>query len=351
MAMHRRDFMGLASGALLLPSAGAYANNLSFGGCKDVVVGTWGGDYLNLLDRNIGKPIVQASGGSVTYDSADQVARITKLRAEKASRRGSLDIACFGDIDMSDMSRAGLIDNISASDVPNLANTIESLRKPYSIPHIYSALGIVYSPERFGGKIDALEVMMDPKLKGKIGFSDILFNFNVWMAAIASGNKDGTPTGGMEYLRELKKKQQPKVYPSNEAVAAALKSGEIWFTCMWKARALQWTKGGVPVEFVVAKEGGVLTAFEAGIPKNSRNKGCAMKYLDAMLTPEAQRAFAETMGYAPTVKNANLPKELQDAVGFNDSELARLLTPNYARSNEMKPEILDFWTKEFKVGL
>ena len=54
------------------------------------------------------------------------------------------------------------------------------------------------------------------------------------------------------------------------------------------------------------QDGAIPILFEAGVPKNSRSKEGAFKYLNAMLQPPAQQAFAEKMGYLPTVENAPL---------------------------------------------
>ena len=347
----RRTFLKAASGLLVAPTLGFDPRMaLAADACPDVVVGTWGGDYLNLLEQNIGKPIIEAEGGRVTYDSADQIGRMTKLRAEKMSRHGSLDVACLADIDMFDVNRSGVLEPLDTKLVPNSARTIEALRRPYSIPHIFSAMVIVYNPDRFQAKPDSLAVALDPKLKGRVGFSDILYNFNVLQSTLAAGQHNGDTQAGIQFLREVRK-QQPKVYPSNEAVAAALKSGEIWLTCMWKARALQWKKGGVPVEYVFPKEGGVPVTFEAAVAKNAPSRVCGFNYLNAMLEPRAQVGFAETMGYAPTVTDASLPPTLQQSVGFTNAELDRLVKVDYARFTAEKPALLDFWNKEFKPGL
>jgi putative spermidine/putrescine transport system substrate-binding protein len=347
---NRRSFLKTASGLVLVPSVGMQALSAQAAACPDVVVGTWGGDYLNLLEQNIGKPIIEAAGGKVTYDSADQVSRMTKLRAEKNSRRGTMDVACLADLDMYDVNRQGVFENVTAKDVPNLANTIESLRRPYSIPHIFSAMVIVYNPEKVGSKPDSFNMALDPKLKGRVGFSDILFNFNVLTAAIAGGSKDSSTAAGISFLRELRK-NQPKVFPSNEAVASALKSGDIWMTCMWKARAIQWKKAGVPVEFAFPKEGAAPVSFEAAVPKNSPSKACGFNYLNAMLDARSQIGFAETMGYAPTVRNATLPPALAESVGFTPAEIDRMIKIDYPKFTAEKPALLDFWNKEFKAGL
>ena len=154
---------------------------------------------------------------------------------------------------------------------------------------------------------------------------------------------------GMEMLAKIKK-NDPKIFPSNEAVAAALKSGEIWMTCMWKARALQWQDAGLPLGFVVPKEGAVAVTFEGAVPKNARNKPGAWKFLNAMMDPKGQVEFARAMGYAPTVRNADLPADLKARVSFSDSELKRVLPYDSKSLVSEKVEVLEYWNKSFKAG-
>src|SRR5690606_11652899 len=119
----------------------------------------------------------------------------------------------------------------------------------------------------------------------------------------------------------------------------------------WKARALQWKKAGLPVAYVVPKEGALPATFEAGVAAGSKRRECAYTYMSAMLQPKAQRAFAEVMGYAPTVRNAGLSPELEQAVGFNGAEIDRLAQVDFDLLMKHKSELLDFWNKEFRVGL
>ncbi|MFT4067607.1 extracellular solute-binding protein [Paraburkholderia sp.] len=346
----RRTFLKTASGLMLAPSLGlATRPSLAAAACPDVIVGTSGGDYENQLEANVGR-LIKAQGGNVTYATADQITRMTKMRAEKNSRHGSMDVTCMADVDMYDMNAAGLLAPATDAAVPNLVNTFEQFRKPYAIPHIFSAMVIIYNPEKFPTPPDSFNAVLDPRVKGRIGLTDILFHYNAMMGALASGDKTGSLDSGMKFLRELKK-NQPKVYPSNETTAAALKSGEVWITCMWKARAIQWKKAGLPVAFSFPREGAVTAIFDAAVPKNSQAAACGFNYLNAMLDPRAQRGFAETMGYAPTVRNAALPPALQQQVGFTDAELAKLLKIDYAKVAAQKPGLLDYWNQDFKVGL
>jgi len=76
--------------------------------------------------------------------------------------------------------------------------------------------------------------------------------------------------------------------------------------------------------FVIPKEGAVAVTFEGAVPKNARNKPGAFNYLNTMLNPKGQVEFAKAMGYAPTVRNAEMPPDLRDRVSFTESELKRV---------------------------
>lgn len=315
---------------------------------KQIVVGTWGGDYGSLLRSTIDEPLMKPQGIEVSQDIGNNDPRRTKLIAEKGSRRSSMDVACINDIDSFQLSQQGILDTVPESDVPRLAAVLPPLRKPHSIPHIYSAMVVLYNPDKVKPAPKSYADIFDPKYNGRVGYSDILYSFNMAAANIAAGGKPNDLAPGNKLLMELKGRD-PKVYPSNEALAAALKSEEVWLTTMWLARGFMWQKAGIPVAWVVPEEGAIPILFEAGVPKNSRAKESAWKYLNAMLDPGAQAAFADKMGYVPTVKDAKLPEDLAKQISLTEAQQAKLRPLDYDYMQRERGKILDFWSKEFKA--
>jgi putative spermidine/putrescine transport system substrate-binding protein len=109
-----------------------------------------------------------------------------------------------------------------------------------------------------------------------------------------------------------------------------------------------WKKAGIPLSHVVPKEGAVSIVFEASVPRNARNKDGGFAYLEAMLDPKAQAAFADRMGYVPTVSDAVLPEDVAAQVSLSEADRARLLKPDYKYLTERSQRTLDFWNKDFK---
>jgi putative spermidine/putrescine transport system substrate-binding protein len=333
---------GLAGAALIgLPGRAEAA-------CERIVVGTWGGDYSQLLDDNVAKPLLGPQKIEVLNDIGSQNPRKTKLLAEKGTRRGSMDVACLGDADMYEINQAGVFMPLDPKLVPNMANVLPKLQKSYSAPHIYSGKVIVYNTDKIKAAPQSYNDLWDPKYKGKVGLVDLLYFQFIESAALINGGNVKNYEPGKAKLLELKQ-LDVKVYPSNEALAAALKSEEIWITIMWRARAVQWKKAGIPVNSAVPREGATPIVFEMAIPINAPDKDCAPLYLNAMLDPKAQVGFADKMGYVPTVKNATLPPELKKELDFTPEEQANFFVPDLGYIAEHNSEWLEWWNKVFKA--
>jgi putative spermidine/putrescine transport system substrate-binding protein len=221
------------------------------------------------------------------------------------------------------------------------------LRKPYAVPHIYSARVILYNPNRVNPAPRSYADLWDPKWRGRIGLSDLLYAQYVETAAIAGGGGNSDFAPAWEKLREWKR-LGARVYPSNEALAAALKSEEVWLTVMWLARGFMWKKSGIPLEHVVPAEGATSITYEMAVPRNARGKDQAWRYIGHMLDVRAQTAFADRMGYVPTVTDAPLPEALARQINLSPEDQAKLRMPDYGYMARMVPQVLDFWNREFK---
>jgi putative spermidine/putrescine transport system substrate-binding protein len=343
MIINRRN--ALVGGAALALAGG---RSISAQAADPVIVGTWGGDYGALLQTTIDAPLMKPQGIEVSQDVANNDPRRTKLIAEKASRRGSMDVGCINDIDSYLLSQLNVLETIDEKAVPRLSNVLPVFAKPHSIPHIYSALVVLYNPSKIKTPPTRYADLLDPKYKGRVGYSDILYSYNMAAANIAAGGPMGDFTKGKAALIEARKNDL-KIYPSNETLAAALKSEEVWIAPMWLARGFMWKSSGIPVEAAIPEEGAIPVLFEAGVPKNSRSKEGAFKYLNAMLDPASQVAFAQKMGYVPTVKDAKLPDDLARQISLSEAQQAKLHALDYGYMQAQQAANMDFWNKDFKA--
>jgi putative spermidine/putrescine transport system substrate-binding protein len=340
----RRTLLGGAGGLALAPTLARPAR-----AAGQVVVGAWGGDYAALLDSNIDKPIMTPLGIEVLQDIANQEPRKTKLTVERNSRRGSMDVACLSDIDTYSMSLLNIWEPITVENVPNLAHVPPAIRTPYSVPHIISGKVMLYNPSKIPTPPKGFADMWDPKYKGRVGLVDIQYLYVIALATLAKGGGMSDFTLGKQALLDLKK-LEPKIYPSNEALAAALKSEEVWLGPMWLARGVFWRKSGINVQAAVPSEGAIAYISSGAVPKNAPNKANGLAYLNAMLDPRAQVGFAKNMSYAPTVDNAPVDPALMKDIGFTPEQQANMKNPDFDYFAKNTAQLLDFWNREFKAA-
>jgi putative spermidine/putrescine transport system substrate-binding protein len=340
----RRFVKGLAvgAGAVTLGRAGQGA------AADKMVLGTWGGDYSKLLTQNVETPLLTPKGIEVVHDIAGDPQRKAKLVAEQRLPRGTTDLQALSAAGSREMFNAGVLDTIDYTKLSNAPNLLAPMKTPYSVGHIYSGQVILYNPSMIGPAPTSYNDLWDPRHAGKVGIIDIQYVGTLEAAALISGGNMENLEPAKPKLMELRKLGM-KMYPTNEAMAQALKTGEVGMCVMWKARGVMWQNAGVPVQAVAPKEGVVLYVSDFVIPKNAPNKTAAHAYLDAMLAPSAQIGFAETMGYNPTVSNAKVPDAVAKRVGFTKDEQSRLITPNYDYLAKNDSQLKEWWDKIFKA--
>ena len=340
--LNRRSFnIGLGT-ALAGASTGA-----AQAASGQVVVGTWGGDYQNLQQQNIVDPIVKPLGIEVIFDPGNDTVRKTKLMAERRLPRGSMDVVALTASGSYEMFTNGATEELDESKLPNLKNVLPSLKTKYSAPHIYTGRVILYNPKLIKTRPTSYADLWAPENAGKVGVIDIQYQTTIESAALINGGSMSNYEPGKEKLLELKK-AGVKIYPTNEAMAQALKTEECGICIMWQARGVMWQKAGIPVEIVVPKEGVVLYISDMSVPKNARNKDAAYAYINSMLDPKPQGAFADTMGYAPTVTNATLDPAIASKVLLPPEVQKNFIVQNQEYLAKNDPQLQEWWNKVFK---
>lgn len=344
MTMNRRQF-GIGLGA---------ATGLGLSGIRpasaagQVIVGTWGGDYQNLLDQNIAQPILKPMGIEVVYDTGNDVPRKTKLLAERRLPRGSIDIAALTASGAYEMYKAGALQELDTKKLANIGHMLPKLKTPYSVPHIYTGRVILYNPDKVKTKPTSYADLWKPEYAGKVGVIDIQYQTTIESAALVNGGSMSDYEPGKAKLLELKK-QGVKIYPTNEAMAQALKNEEVWICIMWKARGVMWQNAGIPVEIADPKEGIVLYISEMVMAKNAKNKDNAYAYLNALMDTVPQFQFARAMGYNPTVDNVTLPKEISERINFPADVQAKFMLQDQEYLAKNDAQLREWWDKVFKA--
>jgi putative spermidine/putrescine transport system substrate-binding protein len=343
----RRDLLKGAGAAALAAGLGTPALAQAAG---KVVIGTWGGDYARLLTKNIEDPFLKPKGMEVVQDQAGDAPRRAKMVAERRLPRGTVDIQGLSAANMYEMNEAGVLEPIDYAKIPNAKNLLPTMKYPYGIGHIYSGNVVIYNPKIISPAPTGFKDWLDPKHGNKIGFIDIQYQSIFIAASMAATN--GASMNDLDKAKDVLmavKKAGARVYPTNEAFAAAMKNEEIGISAIWKARVVQWQNAGIPCEAVAPVEG--IPAYVSGfvIQKNAPNKDNAYAYMNAMLEKSAQEAFAADMGYNGTVTGLTIPADLQKRIGFTPEEEKKLRDLDYGFLAKNDSAMKEWWDKVFKA--
>lgn len=311
-----------------------------------IVVGTWGGDYARLLNKNIERPLLIPQGWEVIQDQAGDPERRAKMAAERRLPRGSTDLQGLSAAQMFQVFEQGLTQEIDYSRLKNGNDVIESMKYPFGVAHIYSAMVAVYNPDKVDPPKSYAEVF-DPRWGDRLGLIDIQYQYTQVAAALGAGGTTSNLEPGQKRLLEVRR-AGARIYPSNEAFAQGLAAEEIHIGIMWKARSVQWQNAGINVKAATPAEGAIAYVSGFAIPRNAPNVEGAYAYLDAMLEPSAQEAFAVDMGYNPTVYDAKVPPELNARIGFTPEERDSLVNVDYKYMMENDVALKEWWDKQFK---
>jgi len=314
---------------------------------KRIVVGTWGGDYAKLLNKNIEVPILIKEGWEVVQDQAGDPERRSKMLAEQRLPRGTSDVQGLSALNMFQMHDAGTVLPLDYSKLKNAPNLLPTMKYPYGVGHIYSGKVGVYNPKLIPTAPTSYKDVFDPRHGNKLGIIDIQYQYTMVCAALAAGGKVDDLEPGKKLLLECKNAGM-RIYPTNEAFAQGLKAEEFGIGVMWKARVVQWQNAGIPVAAVAPSEGTLAYISGFVIPKNAPDKDGGYAYLDAMLEKSAQEAFAVDMGYNPTVTNAVVAPELNKRIGFTPEEIKKLVDLDYPYMTKNDVNFKDWWDKVLK---
>lgn len=342
----RTVLQGLAGTAAVLAASPVRAQAVN----KKIVLSTWGGDYGKLLTKHISVPVLHPKGWDVVNDEAVVAQRKTKTLAERKLTKGTSDVQALTATDIAELREAGVLEKLDLSRLKNAKNIIKTFSiadSPYFSPHIYSGKVVLYNPKLIAKTPTGIADLWDPKNQGKVGVVDIQHVYTTMAAALVAGGKTGDFEKAKKALLDLKK-LNPRIYPSNEALAQALQTEEVGLCIMWKARAVQWQNAGANIKTVAPKEGLITYVSGFAIPKNAPNKDGSYTFLDAALEASVQEGFAADMGYNPVVANAKVPADLRARIGFTPEEEKLFVNPDLDFIAQRSGELKDFWDKEFK---
>jgi putative spermidine/putrescine transport system substrate-binding protein len=190
--------------------------------------------------------------------------------------------------------------------------------------------------------------LLKPDYKGMIAYDDPTwggtgFTFVYGINAVLSGKAD--MNAGFDYLKKLD--ANILSYP-RENIYNGLLRGEIpiWINADGNGLKAKYVDKA-PVETVIASEGTITMPLVIGMAKGAPHPKEAKKYMDWLLTDEAQRLFAQS--YFRPVMRVALDADLKKTF-LPDEAYAKSVVIPLAEMADKANEVKERWTKEIQAG-
>lgn len=160
-----------------------------------------------------------------------------------------------------------------------------------------ATIGLIINTDALGGTPipQSWTDLLKPEYKGKIAYDDptwggTAFTFVWGINQLWGGSKENFQPG-LTYLKELDK--NIITYP-RESIYNDVLRGEIpiWINADGNGLTMKWKDNG-PIEVVIPTEGGITMPLVMAMVKGAPHKNAAKRYLDWLLTVEAQEEFAK----------------------------------------------------------
>ncbi|MCK6454203.1 MAG: ABC transporter substrate-binding protein, partial [Alphaproteobacteria bacterium] len=301
--LSRRAFLAgaaatLAAPAVLRARAANAANSLVFVG--------WGGTQQKIYDEAVLQPIAKSLGITLINAYGPDLA---KLKAQVTTGKIEWDLMSLTGAMGVGAERDKLLEPIDYSIVKNAASLTLPKREACLPWYLYWG-GIGYDPKRHppGRHPTTWAEFWDAKrFPGRRGLRNRPDEM-LELALLADGvpPKQLYPLDVERAFRSLNKVKPAVAHwiAQTQQTVSLIQSNEVDFTYVYKGRVLAAQPEGVSIE--IADEYPLVNTTLVAVPRGTRNREAAMRFLNALISPEMQGAFANALpGTGLVTNNAN----------------------------------------------
>jgi spermidine/putrescine transport system substrate-binding protein len=278
---------------------------------------------------------------------------LTKLRTSP----GAYDVVLVNNTFVMQAANEGLIQPVDTSKIPNFADLAPALRdsdrmakdgKQWAVPWVWGLTSFAYNMDKIKQRPDTLEALWDAKNAGKVGMRDDAIEA-VQIAALATGQDMNNPAdmGKIKDKLMALKPQLKTFWSSEDEWNKHLSAGDYDIAIFWSGGASRSKKAkGLPVEFVVPKEGAIGWFDGLAIAANAPNPEGAAAFINYMVDPSFYVPWDTNVG-APASANvravAALPEDAMNRTVLGDPEVVKRVQWMAPYTDEQRQKLQELW--------
>ena len=317
----RREFAKMAgvasAGAVFAPSIAKATLS------GDLVVETFGGAYADAVNEYIVGPFEAETGVRVRLTSfgnnAEQLARLQ-------AGNSRVDVSLLNGDGVYVAIRGDSLLPLRLDNVPNFADQHQNFKAPayeigdgnnYSAALVWGDQAIAYNTDMIAQAPESWAALWDENYRGRVAVYGSSPS-PIYMVATALG-QDMNNISDLAAIEARLEELQPnllKWWSSGSELTQLFASGEVWIADFWRGRVNNLRSEGVPIDYVVPREGAPSWVDTMVIPQTCENRDAAEAFINTMLDADVQYNFCtEGINYAPSNVTTALTREQQEFLG------------------------------------
>lgn len=279
--------------------------------------------WNNYLSPEVAKKFTEQTGIKLNisnYSSNED------LLAKVQVGGSGIDVAVPSDYMVEILAHQGFLLELQKSQLPNFSNISPDLinlgydaGNRYSAPYSWTSTGIAVNRDLYKGKIESWKDVLENKdLKGKISLLDDVRETTGLALKQNGASMNTTDEKELKKAKDylLKIKGNVKMFQSDSI--DLLVNKEVAVAQAYSSDALKaWNQTNGKIEFIIPSEGTSRAVDNLVIFKNTKNAEAAHKFINFLLTEEANVSFVSTMFGGPVLKSTR--NKLEDRLKNNTS--------------------------------
>jgi putative spermidine/putrescine transport system substrate-binding protein len=338
----------LASSLVLAGTASAQQSSVK------LRVANYGGIFTATQKKYVGDLLTAQTGTTVEYIDGNTVDHLAKLIASKG-REPPFDAVYLDDNVQEQAIKAGVLDKLDPATVTNLKHLypVALNAEGYGPAMCFYSVGLAYNVNKFKAagisEPTSWADLWNPRLSGRVMVPDVSIAMGrdfVVAAAHLNGGDENSLEKGVEKIQSLKAHSYPN---SSATIEVAMKAGEVWAVPWVNGRAWSLIDQGMPVRYIMPKEGGFGHTCTIDLARGSKVAKQAQEYINLALAPGPQLGLATEVPYGPTNKAlapvfAAYP-EMAKKFPATPEDISKLYLMNTEAFNRNYPKLVDLWNR------
>ncbi|MGY4167682.1 ABC transporter substrate-binding protein [Bradyrhizobium sp. USDA 4529] len=324
--MKRRTFLKFTTAAAVGTLAAPYvhAQSKKFAGITLRING-YGGIYDEALRKSVAAPLEEKYGLKVQFIAGAGSADLVKLIANRDNH--PYDMFMASSPYMVELIKAGVLDEIKASDVPNIKRILPGFREfgDYGVPIDVAYVVPVYNSKYIKQPLTSYSDLARSDLAGRAVIpspeKDSTMLFLLGMA-----EENGGSTSDMEPAFKLLTAAKPNIVALAQTTVAEMQmfqNEEVYAGIFWDGRAHELRTKGVPIVTVVPPKGIYSSTDYINVVKGMKYPEAAHALAEQLLSDQGMLGVPEALRYGVTT-DVKLPEGLRKDLLLNSPERSRL---------------------------